>query len=281
METAFTKYERSSRLRIVEICARIPGEKSKTFLQSRINFPDADIRCSVLTALEKKEYHADNNEDIDAANNQLLKELASAAWLNAALLDIDEGADSAPLKKAISLDISKILERIFDLLSFIYPAQNILRARDNINSQSSNQRAIALEIVDLLLPRQLKDWLIFLLEHAEPAKCLGALKDGFPQKQMSHDERLKEIILSDHSVISPWTQTCALYAVGKSGDKNLSDTVLNALSSPEWLIRETAVWALHRIDPQDFTGRASTFKRDPSPNVARIASHLSDELTNN
>ena len=83
---------------------------------------------------------------------QLLKELASAAWLNAALLDIDDDADYAPLKKAINSDISKILERIFDLLSFIYPAQNILRARDNINSQSSNQRAIALEIVDLLLP---------------------------------------------------------------------------------------------------------------------------------
>ncbi len=281
METAFTSHEQKSRLRIVDICARIPGEMSSAFLKSRIDFPDADIRCAVLTALEKKEYHADNREDSEAANQQLLKELASAAWLNAALLDIDDDADYAPLKKAINSDISKILERVFDLLSFIYPAQNILRARDNINSPSSNQRAIALEIVDLLLPRQLKDWLIFLLEHAEPAKCLDALKDGFPQKQMSHRERLKEIIISNHEVISPWTQNCALYAVGKRGDKDLCDTVLNALSSPEWLLRETAVWVLSSIDPQDFKNRVNTFKRDPNPNVVRIASQLSKELTNN
>ena len=118
-ETAFTSHEHKSRLRIVDICARIPGEMSSAFLKSHIDFPDADIRCAVLTALEKKEYHADNREDSEAANQQLLKELASAAWLNAALLDIDDDADYAPLKKAINSDISKILERIFDLLSFV------------------------------------------------------------------------------------------------------------------------------------------------------------------
>ncbi len=279
LETAFTSHERKSQLRIVDICARILGEKSRDFLKSRINFPDADIRSAVLTALEKKQYHADSGEDIEAANHQLLKELASTAWLNASLLDIDDNSDSTPLKNAIHSDISKILQRVFALLSFIYPAQNILHARDSINSESSNQRAIALEIIDLLLPRQLKDWLFLLLENAEPAKCLNALKDGFPQEQIGHRERLKELINRDYAAISPWTQSCALYAVGKSGDRDLSDAVLNALSSPEWLIRETAVWTLCKYDPQEFTSRVSTFKRDPSPNVVGIASHLSEELT--
>lgn len=76
--------------------------------------------------------------------------------------------------------------------------------------------------------------------------------------------------------IGPWIRVCALQALtaAQIPEKDAIEITEAALASPDGFVRETALWALHRLQPVAAGRYGEDLKADPSPAVARLAARL-------
>jgi hypothetical protein len=177
---------------------------------------------------------------------------------------VGEVEAAALLQDALCARLARARIRLFYLLSFIYDAQAILRARDNLSHPSAEKRAYALEVIDVLIAQELKGLLLPLLQGASPSQQLKALEGAFAQPRLTPTQRLKEMLDGAEGRLNAWTRACALYTLGRLDAVELRDTVVAALSAPDSLVRETAAWALSRLDGTGYHGQVS-----PGPRVAQ------------
>ena len=89
----------------------------------------------------------------------------------------------------------------------------------------------------------------------------------FPQEPSSRAETILEIMNSSDSLITTWTQICTLHLAGHSGDKVYCDAVLASLRVKDPFVRETAVWALEKLKPDNLKMHLEIVKDDPCENV--------------
>ena len=304
LKAAFARadQDRSTLMRLAQIIGRMRGEAAIAFLKDKIAFPDAAVRTQVLHALQRCGYQA-QNEEVARVLAQIKAEVADAAWTLAALVDIGadpqelscpstgaEGllsADSEPGQRQTTEAISLMTwvltrnwhqqrERIFFLLSFIYEAQTVLRARDilSLGTASGEKRAYALEVLDILVSPELRGLLFSLLEDLTPGDRLQRLQIAFPQTKMSRTQRLQAILTGQALWFNDWTRACAVYTVGRLSILALSDTLVATLSDPDPVVRETAVVSLFTLRPNVADKYTSSLRHDSDPRVARLVQYL-------
>jgi AAA family ATP:ADP antiporter len=263
-------------IRLAQIGGRIGGDRIIALLKDKLDFPDQDVRTQVLRSLSRCGYQA-RAEEVNLVQGQIKAEVADAAWTLAALVDIGpDGEDEAVslLHGALATRLTQNRARLFDLLSFIYDAPSILRARDSLTHASAQKRAYALEVIDVLISQELKGMLLPLLRDLPPSQRLQSLQASFPQPKLGRHQRLGEIIAAPDERLNPWAKACALYAVGRLSAIELSDTVVSALSAPDPLVRETAAWTLFKLDPTRYHRHIGELRHDPGPQVARAAGQV-------
>ena len=73
----------------------------------------------------------------------------------------------------------------------------------------------------------------------------------FPQPSLGRDARLKALA-SGASGASPWARACAIHAMGRLGLETFRNAIIEATTSSESLVRETAARALQRLRPSEF-----------------------------
>jgi len=283
LQAAFTKegQDRELLIRLARICGRIRGPKAITLLQAKRNFPDEQVRSQVLQALSQCQYQAEDGEKANI-HQEIKAEIAHATWLLAALIDLGDDEAVQLLKTALDNTLARCRVRLFWLLSSIYEPQSILQAQENLTHAatgmpSDEKRAYALEILDILLSSELKTMLIPLLDDQDPTKCLKRLSSIFPQQKLNRSQRLQELISGESARINPWIRACALYTVAQLAAVELAETVLSALSDPDQLVRETAIWTLFKLDMEIFSTYTEKLVQDPSPQVIRAVEQLKRE----
>lgn len=180
---------------------------------------------------------------------QIRTEAAQAAWIAAALVDIGDDREMWPLQAALKLSIHKVTERLCLWLSFVYDAPMMLRARRALAQGPGAQYAYALEILDTQLPTDLKSLVLPIAEDLSPQERLSRLAGAFPENHQSRAARLNAIIAGPEARwCSAWTRACALFAAGSVLAPECLLAVRAALSEDDALIRETAIWALARLE---------------------------------
>ena len=160
------------------------------------------------------------------------------------------------------------------LLSFIYPKPAIFKARENLNARSMEKKAYAFELFDNLLSRDLKDAFLPMIDTLPTDQQLKRLDRIYPQKLMGINARLSEIISRPLDELSAWTKTCALYIIGRMGLEEYTGVVTDALKTSNEMVRETAVWALGKIRPDDLTERIKDHLHDSSNIVAGMCRYI-------
>jgi ATP/ADP translocase/HEAT repeat protein len=273
LETEFDKPEQDStiRSRIARICGLIGGSVAVSFLERRIDFPEESIRHAILIALKKCQYQTENPEIITKLKKLINEEADSVCWTLASLADIGEDENALLLIRALKNELTKKKERIFCLLSFLYDAETIGRAYTNLSSDMDDKKSVALELLDSLISRELRDVVFPVIEELPFEVRLKRLRAFFGHSSLGRDGRLREIIFHSEKTTTSWTKSCALYMVGKVCITSLHDAAVSALSSPEELLRETAVWAMGHLAPENLTRVLSSMFSDPSPKVADMA----------
>jgi HEAT repeat protein len=239
---------RPLRLRLAHVCGRVGGPKGIEMLLKHIDSRDRYTRNRVLSSLVLCRYRA-AAEQAGRIKDRILKEAEAVTWALAALADLGCEEPVRPLSSALSQEVKAAQERVLYLLSFLYPASAILRAKNGLESEASEKRAEALEMIDNLVSADLKQVVCSLLDDVSAEDRLRTLGARFPQQAMGRNARLTEIITQSPSVSTFWIKTCALFAAGKAGATECCHALEAALPHPDPLVRETAAWALSVTRP--------------------------------
>ena len=278
-------------LQLVRLFGQIGGGKAINILADNVSFPNEEVRHQILLSLAMINYQAPKSKKGEILAN-IHTEIKNAVWMLAAMVDIREEDQSDLLKRALNYSLFKSRERVLWLLSFIYGSKDVLRAKAALVWGRSEQRSYAMEALGNIISNELREIMealgniisnelreiIFpLIEDFPPGKNLEKLNAFFPQNKLSHWERIEMMISRPLDSVSPWIKSCALYLAGQSEDFVETDSIIKCLSSPIPLIRETAVWALHSLDPALLQKRATQLKNDRHP----VINHICDTIGEN
>lgn len=237
---------REGRIRIIRVLARLHIEDVRLWLINHAHEEDELVRYHILDALRAIQYKAEREERawVEA---KLKDEVAEATWALAAIVDLQAHEPMAMLHRAVQQEYDLTCRRIFLLLGFIYNRSAIQTAQDNYNHASREKRAYAVEILDSTLQQDIKALVIPLFDVLRPERQLEALSAIFPQKRMTPEQRVQEICHSSTKTIHPWTKACALYIAAKLGNVEFSADVVSALNDADFVVQETALWALYQV----------------------------------
>ncbi len=269
---------RGPRNSIARVCGRIGGPAASAMLSQHLTFPDETVREHILSALVLCKYNAGEAELLKI-KEAIRREVEDATWALVTIEDIGIDESGACLRQALMHEVHKNRERALLLLSFIHQSEPMLRAKAQLESESAERRAGALEALDNLVAQDLKHVLFPLLDDLTPEARLARLRHMFPQRHLDRAERLREVVLRAQDQATAWIKTCALYTIGKTHTFACHDCVVAALSDPDPIVRETAVWALFATDATTYRQHLPSLLADPSPLVLRAVAGLAGTNT--
>ncbi len=264
-------------IQLIRVCGRIRGKQVIALLQDKLDYPDEAVRSQVFTALNRCGYQAQLNQDVALINKLIKGELTDVTWTLVALADIGEDEAVKHLKKALHNELDRNRTHLFLLLSFIYDSESILKARDTLRmtQASAEKRAYALEIIEVLIPLELKQILLPLFDESISRNhWLEKLIAVFPQKRLKDRPRLIDIISQSKEWVDSWVVACALDAVARLSITEAKSAIIDALSDTSPLIRETAIRALLNLIGHEAWQYIDPLIHDSHPQIAQTAQYL-------
>ena len=263
-------------VRLIQICGRLGGPKAMALLEQHLDFPDEQIRNHILVSLNQCGYQVQYEARAAYIKQAIKDDLAHLTWILAIQYDL---SDQAPqLLMALTSYLASYQTRLFLWLSFLYDPELIERLEKTLKGADAEQKAYAFEIMQTLLPTDLSRLLIPLLN--DESSALQHLKTHFPQQSLSPTQRYYELISSPTTRLDSWTRACVLYAIADSTDitASLTQALLDALSAPEPLIRETAIWTIAKLDPVDGQRYIERLRHDPVPVVSKAVRYITQGI---
>jgi ATP/ADP translocase len=218
------------------VAGHIGGHDVIEWLQTHANYHDHEVRTSILNALAMRGYRISGHAT-HLTHQHIKDEAAHATWALAAINDLGNSAEIALLVSALQRDVQQARDRIFFLLSFFYDSRSIMRARDAINFGKGAQRAYGLDLLDTLLIKELKAFVLPLADELALPDRLKRLTGLFPQTTLERDQRLRDLIEHAPSI---WTKACTVYTIGQLRVDALKDEVVNLTDSIDSLMRDAA-----------------------------------------
>jgi len=126
------------------------------------------------------------------------------------------------------------LERIFRFLGLAHPAQDMYNAYLGYVSGEPRTRASALEFLDNVLSREVKELLMPLLDSSSPEAVFSHGERHFGTHLRTRDEAINSLLRSS----DPWLRACATYALGGIPGES-GDGVRTMRHDPDPVVRET------------------------------------------
>lgn len=236
--------------RILDIYARI-GRPAGPFLFDKIRYPSRRLALRALRALNRLEYKAGPTE-VPLVKQTLETTVDRLAWTSAALVDIGDEDDVAPVTEALRADLAQDVESTLLLLRLIADRKGVDLLQEHFEADSGAARAYVLEIADLVVPSDVKEAVVPILERLSPEETLERLSRQFPQRLRGQRSRLREILCLGSAQIDVWTRACAVEAMIRLPDATPCDELVANLFHPDPVIREVVARALHHLDPEGF-----------------------------
>jgi HEAT repeat protein len=154
------------------------------------------------------------------------------------------------LGRALHDHLGYILDHLFSLLSLLYP-QLDMRSIHRALRSGGGQKVTALELIDAMADKEIRDVMLPLIEAPEE-KIVQIAATRFGLERSSVEERLNELSRSDDPVL----RACALYQLGMLSCVSLPEAIDQNIDYNHSLVQETVLWAM-RLTGQD--ARAHSF----------------------
>jgi ATP/ADP translocase/HEAT repeat protein len=232
--------EPALRRQVPRILERIGHPRCLDVLMANLGVRDPDTRREAARSAARLRDRL--NARIDEARvKKLLNEEIHEHYQNlAALEDLGpvagyQGPDL--LRDAIEERLSRGLDRIFRLLSIIYPQKAIELIHGNLKSHAANTRANAIEVLDNLLDPDEKRKLLPLIEDLPRDKVIVRGADMFDLVRKPPQEWIEGFLVGR----DPWLNVVALHVTAELGLSGLADKVVPHLRHADAVVRETAI----------------------------------------
>ena len=234
-------------VRLIRLIRQIGGLKATRFLRPAMHHSEADIRDEVYEALAYLDYRVTLTER-GGVSAEIDARIGLLVWVLAAQYDLEDYDEDSAIQTALEAEKRRILPGIFTLLSLLPEGQ---RYDDLCNLLLDNNRetfGYLLEVMNMTLPEVWKDKLIPLFEDQPLSEKLKRSAEYFAQNRFPFEERLKDIANNRFSRISAQLRAAALGTLAQTEADHTLTLAAHAVS-PEEIIAETALYALHQKNP--------------------------------
>lgn len=218
IEAMYNAPEQSSAMKvtIVRLYGRIRSEASIAYLKQKLDEPRRELQREILKALAQCHYRPRHGET-GGVEALLLQSGSCAAWLMACIVAIKPREHGALLTQALEFELHKVKDVIFMLLGFLYPAESMRFIRyAYFHSKSDEKIATAVELLENLLSKEHRKFVLPILEPASPEQRLWELSAIFPAVPGGIVERLGEILGRKFGCDSQWLQAVTLGFISQS-----------------------------------------------------------------
>ncbi len=264
---------RQAKRKIIEILKDIDSPQTVDILLQHIYLEEPELRHQIFVSLAHRHYQA-KPDDRYIFVNMLDEEVEILTWLLATMEDLWDVAGAEKIHSAMAHELDVHRDNMLLLTSFIFSSIVMLDTRANIDSNISELRVFALEVLDNLLTNEVKQIVIPLLDDLTVSERLEKLGMRFPQSSLSANDRIENIISTHFDQAFYWTRAVLLQHIGKHKLGQHEELVRSCLKDPEPLVRETALWALSELGPDDIRRTLRGFTADASKEVQHIVSAL-------
>lgn len=268
---------RQEKLHIIETIREIGGDLAIEILLRHLDIKEPELRHQVYLSLATLHYQADPDDQYLFVNS-LDEEVRIITWLLAAMEDLRSREGYETLHGALESESKVRRDNMLLLISFLFPSIVMLDTRANLDSKVAELRVFALEILDNLLTGDIKQIVLPLLDDLTVAERLEQMSQRFPQVELEPEERFHDIMENHYEQAFFWSRSCMIYHIGIMEYAEHQPQVELALKDREAVIRETAVWALSKLQPDELKKTVSTFIGDSNREVAEIARSIHNQL---
>ncbi len=248
---------------IPKVIALIGTQEALNWLSRNLGHANLAVRNEVIRALKVlKKQRPRLRFDREIINESLISEtrayneqLLHLSWSDAPSLRRAEGREDTTLKRpanaryllcrALEEQLENNLERIFDLLGVKYSAKDMDNAYKGVRSDKAELRANAIEFLDNYLDSRFKRLIIPLVESYPLGFDLAERRS--PYDPESERKSLEILLTGDTN----WLKACALFLIAEERDGSYKSFVQTSLDDQDSVVRETAAYALARLDDED------------------------------
>jgi len=247
--------------------ARIPSQQSMDILVEALDQKDGFLRFHVIAALERihrigPEFVFDRGR-IEAAVAAEAGRCSEQQKLYAALFGQEDSDRQSILARALAEKMKRGLDRIYRLLSLLYPWKEIMAACRTIEQGDPRSRAKTLEYLDNLLTGSIRKILMPILEGIP--RSTGRFPPG--ETRLSAKSALIRIMNDKDSVLA----SSAIHFLRQQKISSLTrelEQILATGNTTERHVREAASWALQEFGLPVLKPRQTPLESLPSVDVA-------------
>ncbi|MBX2916174.1 MAG: hypothetical protein KF856_12965 [Cyclobacteriaceae bacterium] len=248
-------------LKLVQIIGVIGGNRAKDMLWNKIDYPDKVVVSQVLLSLGESGFKAGISQ-ISRIKYAIESDIGAIAWNLGALTEIGDDEQTRVVRRALHREVQNDIEHIYMLLAMLYDTRSIQLVKENIDSGTAEGITYAIELLDVFLSEQLKMRVLPVLDDLSITEKIKRLEIFYPRVSLDEKLVLKFLINRDFTQSNRWTKATVLHLIGTQRISEFNLDLIAQLFNPDWLIRETAAWALHQIDPDLYTTHVTRLGND-------------------
>ncbi len=231
-----------TRLVAVQVLERLDGRPIVQALLKQIDAPDNELRMATYRALTKIKARDEHFAlPAEALERALIRELKTYYRFYVIHADLESALAGSLLGHALDTRMADGLDRILHLLELRQSGQMLTLVGQALASDQQQKRAIAIELIDTVLDRPMKELFIPLLE-APASTVLAIASERFSILSQPPEKWMAELVSAD----DPWLQSCALFYIGRLKLDQMASLAGRKRQSEHQLVRETAegAWRL-------------------------------------
>jgi len=160
-----TKEDISLRKAIPDIIAQVSTQRAANILTLEMKKESKDVEPEIIAAIYKmKSKNPKLVFDEMIVLPEIMEKIKESHEI---LIEIDElmrGKKKEPLTKNLENDLDRSIRRIFELLSLVYPHEDMIKAYQNICSGTRKAMDYSLELLDNTVKREIMEVLLPLVE---------------------------------------------------------------------------------------------------------------------
>ena len=278
----------ATRLSLVRFSGTLANGAAKATLLPHLLHPNRELRFVLLTALQRCGYQANDPEAVLQVETAVLAEVEQAAIMLTIAATVDPASAYSWLYAALLTEIQQIKQRLLLLFSFLYDPHVLRQVSDYLDLGSGEEKAQAIETVDLIFTTPHKQLLLPLIDNELTiGERLAALRKHVSVPEASAEDWLNNMIIGMGEQFDDWTQACAIYGAATSDiarwtasiTRFVQETNGNGVGKRPSAL-ETAQWALNQssgeqsmltIEKVSFLKGTNIFSQVPESVLASVA----------
>jgi hypothetical protein len=224
--------------KLIKILGRIKGKEACDALIELLHYLPGCAH-EIIKALYKNQFKSDidNEKKIEQFLHHFLTIANENIKMKRQLLS--QAEKHKLLIRSLEIELDELKESVLSLLSFLYGREYTDRIRQGFAAKKKESIANAIELIEIVIPKEFSAPLIYLYEQTEVFRFISPLNDKKENKS-NLQSICNDILTNKKAGFNNWTQACCLYT-GIHNNLSFEVSILNKYAeSNNRLLKEIA-----------------------------------------